>query len=336
VKVLRPQSARIVATDLHLVRPFVRRLARLAPVGVLPAVPETVEGLAEQLAEELDLRNEASIMDWFGAMTKVIGARGVRVPATMAHASGRRVLTMEFIHGAKVDDLEAIATVTIDASRAIEALIESWFALTLCTGVFHGDMHAGNLLLTPEGDIVLLDWGIVGRLPPASQRFFRRSLEGALGDETAWPDVRDHMLATMPPGVLEAMGISPDGFLELVRAQTLMIMTSPFSELDLMLLSPTAAMPAGDLAAPPAGPLGWLRLIRAERRRVREGSSLSALMDRPSPRGEMLLVKQLVFFERYGKLFLGDQPLIYDPVVYKTLLQVTSGDQEGTSDGHRT
>jgi hypothetical protein len=253
----------------------------------------------------------------------------------MPHASGRRVLTMEFIHGSKVDDLEAIADGAIDARGAIEALIESWFALTLCTGIFHGDMHAGNLLLTSAGEVVLLDWGIVGRLPPASQRFFRRSLEGALGDETAWPEVRDHMLSTMPPELLSSVGITPDAFLEMIRAQTLMIMTSPFSELNLMMLSPTAAMPTGEAPPTPTSPLGWLRLIRTERKRANEGGGVAALMGQPSPRGEMLLVKQLVFFERYGKLFLGDQPLIYDPVVYKTLLELTSGDPEGSGDAHQ-
>ena len=156
-----------MATDLSLVRPFVRWLARNVPVGVLPAVPETIEGLAEQLAEELDLRNEARAMRWFDEMIDLLGTEGVAVPATVADASGPRVLTMAYVDGAKIDDLAALAAGDIDARQAIKALIESWFALALCTGVFHGDMHAGNLLLTPTGEVVLLDWGIVGRLPGA-------------------------------------------------------------------------------------------------------------------------------------------------------------------------
>ena len=102
--------------------------------------------------------------------------------------------------------------------RRVKHLIETWFALTLCTGVFHGDMHAGNLLLTDTGEVVLLDWGIVGRLPEASRRFFRRSLEGALGDESAWPDVRDHLLSMFGAENLEQMGVTPDQFLELVES----------------------------------------------------------------------------------------------------------------------
>ena len=261
VKVLRPSSATLVATDLSLVRPFVRWLARNVPVGVLPAVPETIEGLAEQLAEELDLRNEARAMRWFDEMIDLLGTEGVAVPTTIPDASGPRVLTMAYVDGAKIDDLAALAAGDIDARQALKALIESWFALALCTGVFHGDMHAGNLLLTPTGEVVLLDWGIVGRLPAPSLNFFRRSLEGALGDESAWPEVRDHLLSTMPADVLASMGLTPDVFLQIVRAQTLMIMTAPFSELDLMMLAPGANLPGvgGRRAADLAARMGALR-----------------------------------------------------------------------------
>jgi aarF domain-containing kinase len=320
VKVLRPASATLVATDLSLVRPFVRWLARNVPVGVLPAVPDTIEGLAEQLAEELDLRNEARAMRWFEEMIDLLGTEGVAVPATVAAASGPRVLTMAYVDGAKIDDLAALAAGDIDARQAVKALIESWFALALCTGVFHGDMHAGNLLLTPTGEVVLLDWGIVGRLPAPSLSFFRRSLEGALGDESAWPEVRDHLMSTMPADVLATMGLTPDVFLQIVRAQTLMIMTAPFSELDLMMLAPGASLPGVEPVELPTTSRGWVRFVREERRKAKA----SGLALQPSPpRGEMLLIKQLVFFERYGKLFLGDEPLIYDPDVYRTLLAAT-------------
>jgi hypothetical protein len=328
VKVLRPASAPIVAADLSLVRPFAAWIARQVPMGMLPAVPEVIDGLAEQLTEELDLRNEARAMAWFEEMVGILGSKGVRVPRTMPHASGPRVLTMEFVEGAKIDDLSRLAEGDIDTRSSIQALIESWFALALCTGVFHGDMHAGNLLLTPDGGVVLLDWGIVGRLPGPSLKFFRRSLEGSLGDESAWPDVRDHLMTTMSAEVLEAVGITPDAFLQMVRAQTMMIMTAPFSELDLMMLAPSASnLPTADDAAVklPTTKAGQLRMLRDERRKAKElrESGIAAQMSSP-PRGEMLLIKQLVFFERYGKLFLGDEPLIYDPDVYRALLATTA------------
>ena len=110
-------------------------------------------------------------------------------------------------------------------------------------------------------------------------------------------------------------------FLQIVRAQTLMIMTAPFSELDLMMLAPGANLPGVEPVALPTSPLGWVRFVREERRKAK--ASGVAVQPTP-PRGEMLLIKQLVFFERYGKLFLGDEPLIYDPDVYRKLLAATA------------
>jgi hypothetical protein len=325
VKVLRPGTERLIADDLAVVRPLFAFLAEQAPVGIVSSLPGTVEGLAEQLAEELDLRNEARSMDWFRSMLELIGAEGVIVPRSFPEASGRRVLTMEFHEGRPVDDLESVEAVGFDAAQAVQRLLHAWFAVALCTGAFHGDMHAGNLLFTDDGQVVLLDWGIVGRLDPASRRFLRRSIEGALGDERAWDDVRAHIMPTVGAEMARLTGMSEDDVFELVKAQIGMIMTQPFHSLDLMALVPQSPASAGALggagvgdgAGPPTSTLGWLRLIRSERRRLRRPDA------EPPPvpdRGEMLLVKQLLYFERYGKLYLGDRPLIWDPDVYRALL----------------
>jgi hypothetical protein len=273
-------------------------------------------------------------MAWFAEMIELIGARGVLVPRTIPHASGAGVLTMDYIEGSKVDDVDAICKTGVDARRAVEALIEAWFALTLCTGVFHGDIHAGNLLITAAGDVALLDWGIVGRLPDESLAFFRRSLEGALGDEGAWPDVRDHVLTTLPPDVLRSAELNPNEFLEMVRSQTLEIMTAPFSEVDLTMLAPNTSIPAAPDSGTPTRRLEQLRLVRDERRRARRGEGISALAQQMAPpRGEILLMKQLLFFERYGKMFLRDRPLIYDQAVYEALLRLprASGDENAAA-----
>lgn len=271
-------------------------------------------------------------MRWFADVVDVIGLQGIRVPTPYEEASGRNVLTMEFIDGFPIDDLESIARRDVDARRSIEALIEAWFSVALCTGTFHGDMHAGNLLLTDAGEVVLLDWGIVGRLPAASRRFFRRSLEGALGDESAWVDVRDHMLSTFGTDLLEQTGITPDQFLELVKAQTMLIMNMPFDQIDLMMLMPAAQMDAiGDTAiAMPASVREWVRTVRDARRTARRREASETL---PPSRGELLLIKQLVFFERYGKMFLGDKPLIFDPDAYRRLLALPELDGEVPSAG---
>ncbi|MEY2468558.1 MAG: hypothetical protein QOF21_1256 [Actinomycetota bacterium] len=329
VKVLRPNSAGEVATDLTIVQPFVRWLAHQIPFGVMPAVPDIIDGLAEQLAEELDLRNEARAMTWFDQMLKVVGTTGVRVPSIYPEASGRNVLTMEFIEGTKVDNLDELVARGIDARAAIESLIESWFALTLCTGVFHGDVHAGNMLLTDNGEVVLLDWGIVGRLPETSRLFFRRCLEGALGDETAWDDVRDHVLSQFGGDALQTLGLSEADITKMIRDQTMMIMTQPFNELSLMALMPTS--PSAPTTPVDTSALSRRRRVAdflARRRQVR--LEVAAFQNQQQERGELLMMKQLVYFERYGKLFLGDEPLIYDPEVYRALLALPKLTEAGS------
>lgn len=312
VKVLRPGTPESIAADLTLVRPVARWVSRLLPVGLMATLPSLLDGLALQLGEELDFRNEAAAMAWYGTVIELMGVEGIAVPRSAPALSGPRVLTMEFVDGAKIDDL---ADSGPDRRAAVEALIRSWFAVVLCTGVFHGDLHAGNLIIRPDGELVLLDWGISGRLDEASRRFFRRSVEGCLGDETAWADIRDHMLAVQGTEAMASLGIGPDDLLDMIRAQTLMIMNQPFNELDLTRLMPTAGSPGAPAGLPGSG-ADWMRLARAERRRLRGGGAPATA----PPQSELLMMKQLVFFERYGKLFLGDRPLLYDEDLYRSLL----------------
>ena len=323
VKILRPHTDRIVAEDMAVAKPLFNFLAKQIPIGVVATMPEVVKGLAEQLGEELDLRNEARSMEWFRKMVEVTEAKGVIVPRHYPEASGRRVLTMEFIHGRPVDDLSSLADFGFDAKEAVQNLLHAWFAVTLCTGTFHGDMHAGNLLFTDKGEVVILDWGIVGRLDAASRKFLRSALEAAMGDEEKWQDVYNHIMPTVGEQVTQMTGLTADQIFDMIKGQIEMIMTAPFSQLNIMALVPQMPQIEGLEVTMPTTPIGWVKFIRTEKRRLKNGDiELPPVPDR----GEMLMVKQLVYFERYGKMYLGDQPLIYDPAVYKKLLALPQDD----------
>jgi hypothetical protein len=118
--------------------------------------------------------------------------------------------------------------------------------------------------------------------------------------------------------VLAAAGITPADLEQVIRAQTLMIMTSPFSEIDLMMLAPPtqSSLPGEERTS--LSLLGWLKLARQERKKLRQLGLVGAAQ--APPHSELLLIKQLIFFERYGKLFLADRPLIFDPELYRSLL----------------
>ena len=324
VKVLRPHAASQIASDLTIIGWTLKLLSRQFPIGAMASLPRVVEGLAEQLAEELDLRNEARSMAWFADMTRHIGVSNVRIPVTFAHASGKRVLTMEFISGIAVDDIGSVETLGHDARGAIEDLLKAWFAVTLCTGIFHGDMHAGNLLFTEDGQVAMLDWGILGRLNNDSARFLRRSIQGSLGDEAAWPDIRSHLMSTVGADLVQLTGLSEDDVFALLRSQIQAIMTEPFERLDLLSLMAVSPEARSVLSQPTekAPKSIWDRLasVLRERRRIRQGGAIPPVQ---VDRGEMLLVKQLIFFERYGRMYLADRPLIWDVDVFRHLLALS-------------
>src|SRR5207245_6504649 len=123
---------------------------------------------------------------------------------------------MEFLDGVPIDDLAGIAELGVDPRPLVEQTVRGWFLTAIRYGVFHGDVHAGNLMLLRDGRIAALDWGIVGQLDPDTHRFFGRIIEAALGDESA----RDEVAARLRQGyrpALGALGLDAAGIAPFVR-----------------------------------------------------------------------------------------------------------------------
>ena len=318
VKVLRPGIERRIATDLAVLQPLGMFLARQVAVGISGTLPGLISGLANQLSEELDLRNEVLAAEWFADVLRGLGVTKVRVPASVAALSGRRVVTMELIDGVAIDDADAITALEVDAAPLLLDCLRTWFAATLATGAFHGDIHAGNVLVEPSGNLVLLDWGIVGRLDEETSRFFRRVLEGALGDETAWPEIADHIKATYGEGMQDLVSGDEAQFVAFVRSQVEPLLRTPFGQIDLrtMLLGDgaTDGKKLGERSAIESVRNWWL-----ERKRVRKVMELEGYGG-GFDQATFLLSKQLVYFERYGKRYLPDTPLLDDVEHYRALL----------------
>ena len=318
VKVLRPDVSRRIATDLAVLRPLCRFIARQVAVGIAGTLAGLVQGLEVQVAEELDFTNEARSLRWFRAALDEIGVDRLVVPLVFDDLCGPHVITMELLDGVPVDDAEAIAALGVDPTPLLHECIRVWFATTLCAGAFHGDVHAGNVLVRANGTLALLDWGIVGRFDDATALFFRRMIEGVLGDEDAWVDVAVHVKATYGAGMVEALGIDDDQLVTFVRSQIEPLFKLPFGQVDLrtMLIGDgaTDGKRAGQRTRREAMSNWW-----TERRRQQ------ALMDLEGYGGgfdqaTFLLSKQLIYFERYGKQFLPDSPLLDDPAVFRALL----------------
>ncbi|MBP1851463.1 2-polyprenylphenol 6-hydroxylase [Rhizobium halophytocola] len=176
VKVVRPGVRRRFADDLEamylvssLQERFVPHMRRLRPVEVTRALEQTTK-------IEMDLRLEAAALSEIAENTK--DDPGFRVPKVDWERTGRDVVTMEWIDGIKMSDVEALRAAGHDLNHLADILIQSFLRHTLRDGFFHADMHPGNLFVDPAGMIVAVDMGISGRLGKKERRFLAEILFG--------------------------------------------------------------------------------------------------------------------------------------------------------------
>jgi ubiquinone biosynthesis protein len=176
VKVIRPGVRERFARDLeaqylvsHLQEKFHPPSRRLRPVEVTKTLEQTTK-------VEMDLRLEAAALSELGENT--IGDPGFRVPKVDWERTGRDVVTMEWIDGIKMSDIEGLRAAGHDLNTLAEHLMQSFLRHTLRDGFFHADMHQGNLFVDPQGIVVAVDMGIVGRLGKKERRFLAEILFG--------------------------------------------------------------------------------------------------------------------------------------------------------------
>ncbi len=162
VKVLRPGIEAAFARDLDLFVWLARlaertqpALRRLKPVAV-------VETLAETVRQEMDLRLEAAAASELRA--NFAGDPGFRVPLVDWQRTGRRVLTLERVGGIRVDDRAGLLAAGHDIHALMANAAGAFFNQVFRDGFFHADLHPGNLFIDASGAIVVVDFGIMGRL----------------------------------------------------------------------------------------------------------------------------------------------------------------------------
>jgi ubiquinone biosynthesis protein len=183
VKVQRPQVAALVRADLRALSWLGPWLVGRIPVAALANPPALVELFAEQIVEELDFRLEAENMLDLARVFAVTDQRTMVVPRPHPYWVSRRVLVMERLRGFAFDDVESMHDAGLDTTAILRAGLIACLEGALIHGVFHGDLHGGNLLVQPSGHTVLLDFGITGRLSEAQRHAFLRLLiTGTAGD----------------------------------------------------------------------------------------------------------------------------------------------------------
>ncbi len=323
VKVLRPGIETTVATDLRLMGPLLDVLAFRVGIPEAGQLVRMLDGFREQLTEEIDLRNEARAMHHHRELARALRLDRIVVPEPYPELSGQRVLTMDFLDGVPIDDRAGIAALGLDPRPLLEELVRAWFITALRDGTFHADAHAGNILMLRDGRVGVVDWGIVGRLDARTWRFLRRTVEGALGDESAWADVADEFLASYGPALIAGLGLDRDGLARFSRSIVEPMLTRPFGEVS---LGKFLAAWQGNVAAAEGRPTErptWRRILARLRhqRALHVGVAQHGGRGTAFDRGTFLLAKQLLYFERYGKMFLSDTSLLADRAFFEQLLR---------------
>ncbi len=314
VKVLRPNIEQVVATDLDLMQPLMEILVRLTGDQLAGSTLQLLDGFRVQIGEEMDLRNEARSMVHFRRLQHEFDLKMIAVPEPYPEFSGRNVLTMEFFDGVPIDDLVQVAELGIDPTPLVQAVMRAFFLTTVRWGAFHGDVHAGNMMLLRDGRIGVIDWGIVGRLDPLTHRFFLSLLSAAMGNEDAWADVTGYITRTYGPAIGEAVGLSGPELTAFVRSIFEPALTRPFGEVSvagLMQAIQLQVAKAQGIEAHSRTVGAILHRLRSQRRLRRMADASGGLMS-DFDRGTFLLAKQLMYFERYGRLFVSELPILND------------------------
>ena len=178
VKVQRTNVASLVRHDLAVMSFIAPFLVGRIPVSALANPPALIELFAETIVEELDFRLEADSMLDVGRVLALTNQRSIIVPRPHPTLVTRRMLVMESLSGYAWDDVTGMRDAGIATQEVLRGLVIAFLEGALLYGVFHGDLHGGNLFVQPTGRVALLDHGITGRLDEPQRRAFLRLLVG--------------------------------------------------------------------------------------------------------------------------------------------------------------
>lgn len=169
IKVIYPNMERLVRTDLRLLRMIIWLESRFFHFPLQPVYRE----LSENIPREVDMLNEAQNMQEIAS--NLAHRPDVVIPDVIEELTAKRVLTMQYIDGVKITDVEGMRAAGIDAEKLFRLLTDVYFEQILRRGHFHADPHPGNLLALPGNRLAILDFGLAKRFTPQFREAFKRT-----------------------------------------------------------------------------------------------------------------------------------------------------------------
>jgi ubiquinone biosynthesis protein len=216
------------------------------PVAALANPPALVELFAETIVEELDFRLEAENMLDIARVLAETEQRALIVPRPHPTLVTKRVLVMERLAGFGWDDVAGMKAAGVDTKAVVRGGLIAFLEGAILYGVFHGDLHGGNLFVQPDNRVALLDFGITGRLDEKRRlAFLRLMMGGTVNDLTMQMEALRDLGALPPDTDIEAV-IKDLGFDRPVKDPTKMSadeLTAEMGELAKALLGYGARLP---------------------------------------------------------------------------------------------
>jgi len=178
VKILRPNIQKRMRKDMDVLA-MVAGLAEFFIPDSRRLGPKKFVSTAERAVMlELDLRLEAAAASELSEPAKETGL--YRVPEIYWELGSKNILVTDWIDGMAVSDPAILTDPAYDPKDIAQKVMQSFLACAFDYGVFHADMHEGNMIVAPDGELWLIDFGILGRLSPEEQRFHAEILFGFL------------------------------------------------------------------------------------------------------------------------------------------------------------
>ena len=183
VKVQRPDIDFVIETDIDILLYIANLAVRYLPASKHFDPVGIVEEFRESLNGELDFTRERVNMERFRKLFS--RNRSIRVPRSFPQSSSARVLTMEYIEGTKLSQIETAGGTGFDTKRLAQIGADLVLEQIFLHGFFHADPHPGNILVLDNSVICFLDFGIVGRVRPGQRHHLTEAIVGAFRRDAA-------------------------------------------------------------------------------------------------------------------------------------------------------
>ncbi len=174
VKVQRPGIAEQIETDLPLFLKMAERIEKLSPESRVYNPQAMVREFSIQIRKELDFTREGRNAETLAAGMADIPE--IKIPKVYWNYTGERVITMEFVEGCRIDDVDTIRSFGVDPVAIADIGFHAYIRQIFRDGFFHADPHPGNLLVSREGQLIFLDFGMVVLIRPERRKIFIKVL----------------------------------------------------------------------------------------------------------------------------------------------------------------